>query len=101
MNPQDAKQTLTSSIRHVSAFLRLVFHHFAADGGIQHVAALTYTTLLSLVPLMTVVLALFSVFPASERMSEQIENFLFQNFVPAAGEAVQEHLRNFSRKRPS
>ncbi|MCG7866369.1 MAG: virulence factor BrkB family protein [Candidatus Thiodiazotropha taylori] len=98
MNPQDAKQTLTSSIRHVRAFLRLVFHHFAADGGIQHVAALTYTTLLSLVPLMTVVLALFSVFPASERMSEQIENFLFQNFVPAAGEAVQEHLRNFSQK---
>ncbi|MCG8124553.1 MAG: YihY family inner membrane protein, partial [Candidatus Thiodiazotropha taylori] len=30
--------------------------------------------------------------------SEQIENFLFQNFVPAAGEAVQEHLRNFSQK---
>ncbi|MCG7923094.1 MAG: virulence factor BrkB family protein [Candidatus Thiodiazotropha lotti] len=98
MNLQDAKQTLSSSLRHVRAFLRLVFHHFATDGGIQHVAALTYTTLLSLVPLMTVVLALFSVFPASERMSEQIENFLFQNFVPAAGEAVQEHLRNFSQK---
>ena len=98
MNLQDAKQNLLSTLRHVRAFLRLVFHHFAADGGMQHVASLTYTTLLSLVPLMTVVLALFSVFPASERMSEQIENFLFQNFVPAAGEAVQEHLRNFSQK---
>jgi membrane protein len=98
MNLEDTKQTLLSYVRHLRAFLRLVFHHFAADGGIQHVASLTYTTLLSLVPLMTVVLALFSVFPASERMSEQIENFLFQNFVPAAGEAVQQHLRSFSQK---
>jgi membrane protein len=98
MNLLDIKQTLLSYARHIRPFLRLVFHHFATDGGIQHVASLTYTTLLSLVPLMTVVLALFSVFPASERMSEQIENFLFQNFVPAAGEAVQQHLRNFSQK---
>ena len=98
MNQQDVMQRLLSRTRHIRSFLRLVMHHFMADGGVQHVAALTYTTLLSLVPLMTVVLALFSVFPASERMSEQIENFLFQNFVPAAGEAVQEHLRNFSQK---
>jgi membrane protein len=98
MNQQDFKHRLLSYLQHARSFLRLLTHHFIADGGIQHVAALTYTTLLSLVPLMTVVLALFSVFPASERMSEQIENFLFQNFVPAAGEAVQQHLRNFSQK---
>jgi membrane protein len=75
-----------------------LLHHFKQDAGIQHVAALTYTTLLSLVPLMTVTLALFSVFPASERMTQQVEDFLFQNFVPAAGEAVQQYLRNFSQK---
>jgi membrane protein len=98
MNLQDMKQQVLSYFQHANSFLRLLGHHFVADGGVQHVAALTYTTLLSLVPLMTVVLALFSVFPASERMSEQIENFLFQNFVPAAGEAVQQHLKNFSQK---
>jgi membrane protein len=73
-------------------------HHFNQDAVGQHVAALTYTTLLSLVPLMTVMLALFSVFPASERISQTVEDFVFQNFVPAAGEAVQQHLRNFSQK---
>ncbi|MCM8854989.1 MAG: YihY family inner membrane protein [Candidatus Thiodiazotropha sp.] len=98
MNQPSASQTLFSPLRHIHPFIRLLMYHFTQDGGIQHVAALTYTTLLSLVPLMTVMLALFSVFPASERMSEQIENFLFQNFVPAAGEAVQQHLRNFSQK---
>jgi membrane protein len=87
-----------SPLRHLNPFSRLLLHHFKQDAGIQHVAALTYTTLLSLVPLMTVTLALFSVFPASERMTQQVEDFLFQNFVPAAGEAVQQYLRNFSQK---
>jgi membrane protein len=85
-------------MQHIKAFLHLWLHHFSQDGGIRHVAALTYTTLLSLVPLMTVILALFSIFPVSERVGEQVENFLFQNFVPAAGEAVQQHLKNFSQK---
>ncbi|MEN8177019.1 MAG: virulence factor BrkB family protein [Pseudomonadota bacterium] len=84
--------------RRVKLFNGLLFHHFVKDEGVQHAAALTYTTLLSLVPLMTVMLALFSAFPASEVMAQQIENFIFQNFVPAAGEAVHEHLRNFSSK---
>ncbi len=98
MNQKNLRERYFSWVQHIPPFLKLVMHHFTADGGVQHVAALTYTTLLSLVPLMTVALALFSVFPASDRMSEQIENFLFQNFVPAASEVVQQYLRDFSQK---
>ena len=79
-------------------FIRLLFFHFAHDGGPQNAAALTYTTLLSLVPLMAVMLALFSVFPISAQITEQINDFVFNNFVPAAGEVVQEHLQTFSSK---
>ncbi len=98
MNYASDRPAGLSPLRHIAPFSRLLLHHFKQDAGIQHVAALTYTTLLSLVPLMTVTLALFSVFPASERMTQQVEDFLFQNFVPAAGEAVQQYLRNFSQK---
>ena len=98
MNLATVRPGGASPARHIVPFTRLLMHHFSQDAGIQHVAALTYTTLLSLVPLMTVMLALFSIFPASERLSGQIEDFVFQNFVPAAGEAVREHLRNFSLK---
>ncbi|MCU7844002.1 MAG: virulence factor BrkB family protein [Candidatus Thiodiazotropha sp. (ex Monitilora ramsayi)] len=98
MNPSSENAVVGSPLRHVRPFIHLLAHHFTKDAGLQHVAALTYTTLLSLVPLMTVMLALFSVFPASDRLADQIENFLFQNFVPAAGEAVQAHLRDFSQK---
>ena len=98
MNRTSERPNSTSPLRHITPFSRLLMHHFSQDAGLQHVAALTYTTLLSLVPLMTVMLALFSIFPASDRMTGQIEDFIFQNFVPAAGEAVREHLRNFSLK---
>ena len=98
MNDVPDQAAARSSLRHIAPFVRLLWHRFTRDDGLQHVAALTFTTLLSLVPLMTVMLALFSVFPASDRLSQQVEDFLFQNFVPAAGEAVQEYLRNFSQK---
>jgi membrane protein len=98
MNQKDVGYSGFPAIQHIKSFLHLWLHHFSHDGGIRHVAALTYTTLLSLVPLMTVMLALFSIFPASERIADQVENFLFQHFVPAAGEAVHQHLRNFSQK---
>jgi membrane protein len=47
---------------------------------------------------MTVMLALLSIFPVSGRLTDQVEDFLFQHFVPAAGEAVHQHLKNFSQK---
>lgn len=85
-------------LRRTHQFFKLVLHNLNRDAVIQNSAALTYTTLLSLVPLMTVMLALFSVFPASEKVAVEIEGFIFQNFVPAAGEAVHGHLQNFSQK---
>ena len=85
-------------LQHLQRFFRMLFFHFLRDGGSQNAAALSYTTLLSLVPLMAVMLALFSVFPISGQVAEEINNFVFNNFVPAAGEVVREHLQTFSGK---
>jgi membrane protein len=79
-------------------FLRLLGFRFLQDGGLHHTASLTYTTLLSLVPLMTVSLAVFSAFPVSERVAGEVQDFVFQNFVPASGEVIREHLLQFSLK---
>jgi membrane protein len=98
MNASTEHSNGGSPLRHVWPFIRLLIHHFKEDAGLQHVAALTYTTLLSLVPLMTVMLALFSVFPASDHLIAEVEDFIFHNFVPAAGEAVRAHLHDFSQK---
>jgi len=85
-------------VQRVGRFLRLVGYRFVADGGLHHTASLTYTTLLSLVPLMTVSLALLSAFPVSDRVAIEIQDFVFQNFVPASGEVIREHLQQFNDK---
>ena len=45
--------------------------------ALQYAAGLTYTTLLSLVPLMTVTLAVFSAFPVADRVYLLIQDFVF------------------------
>jgi membrane protein len=79
-------------------FGRLLVRRFVEDQGLPNAASLTYTTLLSLVPLMTVSLAIFSAFPVSDRLAERVQDFVFQNFVPASGQVLQEHLQQFSIK---
>ncbi|WP_456417978.1 virulence factor BrkB family protein [Thiolapillus sp.] len=79
-------------------FLRRVMMRFLADGGLERAASLAYTTLLSLVPLMTVVLAILSAFPIAEKVSDMVQDFIFQNFMPASGEVVHQYLLEFSSK---
>ena len=79
-------------------FLHLLVFRFIQDGGLHHTATLTYTTLLSLVPLMTVSLAIFSAFPVSDRVVAQLQDFVFQNMVPASGEVIRQYLEEFSSK---
>jgi membrane protein len=62
-----------------------------------HVTAgyLSYVTLMSLVPLMVVMLSVMTAFPIFSEIRELIENFIYQNFVPASGDVVQEHITGF------
>ncbi len=79
-------------------FPLLVLSRFLTHGGLERAGALAYTTLLSLVPLLTVVFAILTAFPVGERMNEMVQDFIFQNFIPAAGEVVHRYLLEFSEK---
>lgn len=62
-----------------------------------HVVAgyLAYVTLMSLVPLVVVMLSVMTAFPIFADIRLIIENFVYSNFVPAAGDVVQTHLTGF------
>lgn len=77
-------------------FWRFLLHRFLADHGPNSAAALTYTTLFAVVPMMTVTFAMLSAVPAFSGVGEQIQHFIFHNFLPASGEMVQEYLNNFT-----
>ena len=56
---------------------------------------LAYVSLLSLVPVIMVFFMIMSAFPAFTEVREQLESFIFTNFVPTAGDVVQDYVANF------
>ena len=56
---------------------------------------LAYVSLLSLVPLIMVIFTLMSAFPAFASARSKLEDFIFNNFVPASGDIVQRYITEF------
>lgn len=75
-----------------------VCRRFDAQRGFDIAAALAFTTILALVPLLVVVFGAMSLFPAFHVWQGTIEHFIFHNFVPAMGEQVQAYLVEFTTK---
>ncbi len=73
-----------------------LYQRFVENRGAGNAAALTYTTLFAVVPMMTVTFAMLSAIPAFRDVGEDIQGFIFHNFVPSTGETVQEYLREFT-----
>lgn len=79
------------------AFVRLLAARFNEDRCPQVAASLTFTTLLSLVPLVTIALTIFSAFPVFEEFSIQIKIFLLMNLVPdIAGKIITDYMVQFA-----
>lgn len=58
-------------------------------------ASLTFTSLLALVPLLSVAFSLFSVLPLFSRWVDTVQQFVLNIFVPTVGEGVQNYLLGF------
>jgi membrane protein len=70
----------------VVVFLRQSARRFVADRCLTGASALSYATLVSLVPLTAVVLVIFSGFPMFAGARDHFLAALLDNFVPAVGE---------------
>jgi len=79
-------------------FCRYLKQRFVADHCLSAAASLSYTSLLALVPLFTIIFVTLAAFPAFQEWRGDIENFIFQNFVPALGDQVRGYLVDFSDK---
>ena len=84
----------------VGEFCIAVGRRFYEDRGAQVAGSLTFTTLLSIVPLLTVALALATAFPVFDEAIGTLQVFLFENFLPdAAGlQAISEQILAFSEE---
>lgn len=89
------KVMIVSRIHAGSRFVRFVIEHFIQDGCSYIASALAFTSLLAIVPLMSVGLAIFSSFPVFQGLAKPVQNFIFENFVPSTGMVVQVYLQQF------
>jgi membrane protein len=80
----------------IDAFVRFMLRRFLDEGCLQSAGALAFTTLFALVPLVAAVFGILAAFPVFAAWREDISGFVFRNFVPATGEAVQGYLTQFA-----
>ncbi|MBI5430762.1 MAG: YihY family inner membrane protein [Nitrosomonadales bacterium] len=78
-------------------FARFVVARFNQDRCAQIAASLTFTTLLSIVPLITIALTMFSAFPVFQDFSNEIKTFLLNNMMPdKAGSVITRYMQQFA-----
>lgn len=88
---------MSSKLRQLGRFLAHLFRRFNQDRCLQMASSLTFTTLLALVPLVTIVLTLLSAFPVFSGLGEQIHAFLLANMLPdKAGKVVSGYIEQFT-----
>lgn len=85
--------------RSLRDFLRLLAQRFVATRCQQVAGSLAFTTLLAIVPLVTVVITLFSNFPAFSELGSSLKIFLLENLLPdRAGKIIATYAFQFSQK---
>src|SRR5689334_24359708 len=80
----------------IVAFLDFTWRRFLEDRCLQTAGALAYTTVFALVPLTAAVLGVLAAFPGFAGWRDQVTQWVFENFVPAAGSTVQGYLTQFA-----
>lgn len=98
MKTPNALRPVVHSAREAWFFLRLLRTQFVADGCRQSAAALTYTTLFAIVPILTVAYSVLAMVPALREKGDAMQEWLLGVIAPSAGEQVQHYISEFARQ---
>src|SRR5512134_3746583 len=87
-----------SALRSAHAFVTGVVSRLSGVGLSRTAAALSFTTVLGLVPLFTVAFVYVARYPLFERWLSALERFLVRHLVPGSGAAVRPYLDEFTAR---
>ena len=79
----------------ICAFAWFVIRRFSEERVPQAAASMTFTTLLALVPVLTVMVAVASIFPVFDRWSDSFVSFVNQTIVPQGADMVFNYIDAF------
>lgn len=77
-------------------YVIFTMRRFYNDGMMQSVAALTYSTLLAIVPLLVIAFAIFSAFPAFDTAQDQLQKLVYDNLLPETGADLRLYIDQFT-----
>lgn len=99
--PPQARPSLWQRLRRggwvTGQFAVAAVRRFLRDDGLQVAASLTYTSLLSLVPLLALTLAIVAIFPAFAPLRGDLRELFTDNFLPGSVAAIDQYLQTFTR----
>lgn len=98
LHPDFSWALVLQSLGRARKFVVAVIRRFRADRCSRVAGALSFTTILAIVPLTAVTLSVLSVFPVFDKWMTAMQSFMYGNFVPAAGDVVQRYLTQFAAK---
>ena len=82
---------------HLLRFSKLVIARFRQERCVDMASSLTFTSLLSLVPLITITLTFFSVFPQFSDFSLHAKNIVLDNMLPeTGGKIITQYMEQFT-----
>lgn len=77
-------------------FARLAWRRFREERCAQIASSLTFTTLLAIVPIITVALTLIAAFPVFRGLLENVEQFLVRNMLPESAATIGGYVQQFA-----
>ena len=86
---------IRSGVTAIGHLVVFVARRYGADHCSTRAAALTFSSLLAVVPLLAVGFAAFAAFPAFDEAQRLAQDFMIENFVPHAGAVVHQQLEQF------
>ncbi|HYJ19427.1 MAG TPA: YihY family inner membrane protein, partial [Burkholderiales bacterium] len=88
---------LGSQFRLLGHFIVLVYRRFKEERCFQLCGSLTFTSMLALVPLVTIMLTVMTAFPVFDNLIEVLKNFVASNFMPqASSRSVTAYMQQFA-----
>jgi membrane protein len=93
-----ARQLAEQARGATQSFLPYLWQRFQADGCTAIAAGLSYTSLLSMVPMLAIALAMFAAFPAFAGLRGELIGVLASNLAPDLADTATVYLQGFVEK---
>lgn len=87
---------ISKTVQALWQFVYAVLANFVKDRCTRHAAALAFSSLLALAPLIAIGFSLLSVFSSFESLGQGLEDFIYQYLIPEAGLEVRDYLTSFA-----